>query len=148
MNAQPKVDPVPSDEVRATITNTLLGGLACAYRLPIHDEGGASLMPIDLAAIPLRVVRTFLVTAPDGAVRGGHGHRTGAQLLVRIGGQIELALAHDGDTAHVTLDEGLNAVLIHSPVWSEQTYRGADAALMVYCDTPYDPASYIHERPV
>lgn len=117
------------------------------HQLPIHHHGDAALVPVDLTAIPLRVVRSFLITAPDGTVRGGHGHRSGSQLLFRIGGTIEVELAHDGRSEQVTLDERTNAVTIRSPVWSRQTYRGESAGLLVFCDTPYDPDSYLHERP-
>ena len=39
-----------------------------------------------------------------------------------------------------------NAIMIASPVWSRQLYNGNDPRLMVFCDTPYDPNSYIYEK--
>jgi dTDP-4-dehydrorhamnose 3,5-epimerase-like enzyme len=126
---------------------TLFGGRVRAFSLPAIDDGGASLLPIELADVPMTAVRSFLVTAPSGTVRGGHGHRSGCQLLVRISGEIELELAVDDETATLVLDGEQNAAVIHSPVWARQTYRGESPQLMVLCDTPYDPDSYICEHP-
>lgn len=107
------------------------------------DERGA-LMPIELDG--LAVVRVFVVEAPDGAVRGGHGHASGKQLLVRLSGRIDIETRLAGDIHSFTLDDSDHAVLIASPVWSTQTYRGDGARLLVLCDTPYDPSTYINER--
>lgn len=126
---------------------TLFGGRASGLCFPSVDDGGASLLPLDLTDVPITAVRSFLVSAPNGTVRGGHGHRTGSQLLVRVSGEIELELVVDDETATLVLDHEQNAAMIHSPVWSRQTYRGESPQLLVLCDTPYDPDSYIHERP-
>ena len=126
---------------------SLFDGRVRVFHFPAIDDEGASLLPIAFDDVPLTVVRSFVVNACDGTVRGGHGHRAGSQLLVRLSGEIELELAVDDETAIVVLDAEQNAALIDSPVWSRQTYRGASPQLMVLCDTPYDPASYIHEHP-
>jgi hypothetical protein len=126
---------------------TLFGGRARGFSFPAVDDGDASLLPFDLAEVPMTALRSFLVTAPSGTVRGGHGHRSGCQLLVRISGEIELELAVDDETATLVLDREQNAAVIHSPVWSRQTYRGESPQLMVLSDTPYDPDSYIYEHP-
>ena len=99
------------------------------------------------ASLPFAPVRAFVVTAPDGAVRGGHAHRTGDQLSVRIAGTIEVEARYGGETERLELDAHANAVLIRTSVWARQTYRGRDAALLILAQAPYDPASFIYDSP-
>jgi len=127
-------------------TGSFHDSLVKTYRFaPIADARG-SLTPFDLAALDFSPVRLFLVDAAGGVARGGHAHRTGRQLLIRMRGEIIVETAHDGEERSFTLTESDNALLISAPVWARQTYRGADPRLLVLCDTPYDPASYVTER--
>ncbi|MBN9362654.1 MULTISPECIES: FdtA/QdtA family cupin domain-containing protein [unclassified Devosia] len=87
-------------------------------------------------------VRCFIVEAPDGARRGGHGHLRGRQLLVRLSGSIDIELRYHGSIERLTLDDGLRAILVEPPVWASQTYRGDRASLLVLCDTTYDVDDY------
>lgn len=132
--------------MQAECTATFFGGAVRTYRFAaVADERGR-LTPVDLAAIGLAPVRAFLIEAPDGETRGGHGHKNGRQLLLRISGEIVVELALENERHTVRLDATSNAVLIEAPVWSRQTYRGADARLLVFSDAPYDPDSYIVEN--
>lgn len=109
------------------------------------DERG-SLWAVDFTALGFTPVRSFVVSAPSGAVRGGHGHRAGQQLLMRVSGEIIVDLDHEGEQASVTLTSEHPALLVSAPVWSLQTYRGEAPALVVYCDTAYDARGYVKER--
>ena len=110
-----------------------------------EDERGA-LSPIDFDLYDFKPVRAFLVTAHPGSIRGAHGHIRARQLLLRVGGQIEVELVYAGQLERLTLDSRQHAVLIEPPVWSRQIYRGDNAALVVLCDTPYDPDDYFLDR--
>lgn len=111
----------------------------------IADERG-ELMPIDFAALGFAPVRSFVINAPQGARRGGHGHRKGSQLLLRLSGEIQVDMALDGTNSCVVLSEQQNALLVHAPVWLSQTYRGENPQLIVFSDQPFDPADYIEQR--
>lgn len=106
------------------------------------DERG-TLVPIAFDALGFTPVHAFLVKGNDGAVRGGHAHRSGRQLLLRISGTIDVAMTLGDDCATATLDANNNALLITSPVWSSQTYRGNQPSILVLSDTPFDPANYV-----
>lgn len=111
----------------------------------LRDPRGV-LTPVDLAGLDFSPVRAFSVVAPpDGAVRGGHGHRRGRQLLLRVAGSIEIELRHAGETEHVVLDEATPALLIEPPVWARQSYRAGGASMVVFADTPFDPDDYIQD---
>lgn len=112
---------------------------------PVLEDDRGGLMPLAWPDLPFAPAHAFVIRAPDGAVRGGHGHRETAQLLVRIGGTIVVEARYKGMEARIELAGTPNAVLIRPPVWSAQTYRGADASALVLSSHPYDPDSYIRE---
>src|SRR5205814_400777 len=111
---------------------------------PAFGDAAGYLTPIDVAALPLTVVRAFVIEAPDGAIRGGHAHRSGKELFVRLAGEITIDLHLSGVDSTLSLDATHNALLIAAPVWSRQRYHGPAPRLLVFCDTPYDPRSYVY----
>ena len=125
----------------------LLGGSVRVLELDHVRDHRGSLTPLDFDELPFRVARTFVVSAPRGAVRGGHGHRRVRQVLFRAGGRIDVEVAHRGERARIVLDEDRPAVLIEPGVWAQQTYLDDDATLIVFADGPYDPGEYVHDAP-
>jgi quercetin dioxygenase-like cupin family protein len=86
----------------------------------------------------------FAVTsAPVGAERGGHAHRSGMQLLVCLQGRIEATLRAGEAEARLVLAPGSGGLLFGPGVWRRQTYLEAGAVLVVFASDPYDPASYL-----
>ncbi len=119
------------------------GGKVRRVEIDCFTDDRGSLWPLDLAAIGFHPVRSFLVSAPSGTTRGGHGHARGRQLLLRVGGEITVDLEHAGERVSVALTARCPALIVSSPVWARQVYGGDGPALMVFCDTPYDPEAYI-----
>lgn len=126
---------------------TFFDGRVKLMHYPLVADARGSLLPLEWPHLPFSPVRAFVVTAPDGAVRGGHAHRSGEQLLVRIAGSIEVETRYRGKTEKMCLDANANALLIGAPVWARQSYRGPDATLLVLAEAPYDPASFLDETP-
>lgn len=126
-----------------TPVETHLGGLVELYRFARHPDDRGALTAFDFSASPFRPVRAFVVEGRQGAVRGGHGHIAGRQLLVCIRGRIAVEVRNAGESVSVELNAEQNAMLISSPVWAQQTYLDDGAALLVFCDTPYNSASYV-----
>jgi len=112
-----------------------------------HDDHRGSLVCADFAALGFAAVRAFVVTGAPGAVRGGHAHRRGRQLLMLAAGEVVLDLVVDGVPRRVHLPGDARAVLVEPGVWAQETYLGEGSVLTVLCDTPYDPADYVTERP-
>ena len=105
------------------------------------DQRG-SLLPLDWESLPFTPRRIFTVSGvPAGTVRGGHGHRTCAQLLVAIAGEIEVQLAHGGERRRVLLTPESPALLVRAGVWFSQTYLGEGAVLLVLASEPYNAAA-------
>jgi dTDP-4-dehydrorhamnose 3,5-epimerase-like enzyme len=122
---------------------TLFGGRVRVLGVPRFEDARGSLWSVDFRALGFAPVRSFVVSAPSGAVRGEHGHVTGRQLLFRTGGEIRVDLSHAGEEHSVTLTADRPAMLVSSPVWARQTYLGEAPALAVHCDAPYDPDTYL-----
>lgn len=121
------------------------GGRVAELIASTHADERGVLTALAFDRYRFAAVRTFIVEAPDGAVRGGHGHYRGRQLLVRLSGAVDVELRHGGSIERLTLDERCPAILVEPPVWASQTYRGERSSLLVLCDTPYDAADYFRE---
>jgi len=111
----------------------------------IEDNRGV-LVPIDFEALNFSPIRSFLVNGKHGITRGGHAHRQGKQLLLRVSGEIQVNLALDGEEKSITLGPDSNAMMLSAPVWSSQTFHGESPGLIVFSDHPFDPSGYIVDR--
>ena len=100
------------------------------------------LTPITFDDFGFTAARAFVVRAPQGAVRGGHGHRRVRQVLFCASGTIDVDVRLRGAHARLTLDQDRPAALLEAGVWAQQTYVGADSTLIVFADGPYDSAEY------
>lgn len=123
------------------------GGKVAELTPSTHADERGTLTALAFDRHHFCAVRSFIVEAPDGTVRGGHGHHRGRQLFVRLSGAIDIELRYGGGVERLTLDDRLPAILVEPPVWATQTYRGGSARLLVLCDTAYDADDY-REDPV
>jgi dTDP-4-dehydrorhamnose 3,5-epimerase-like enzyme len=122
---------------------TFLGGKVVRIATEDHADARGVLSPIDFAACGFCPVRAFVVSGPAGSVRGGHGHRTGRQILMLVSGLVDVEARAGDEAALIRLDPARRALLIEPAVWARQTYLGDNAALVVFCDTGFDPDDYI-----
>ena len=126
----------------------LLNGSVRLIRLASFTDERGTLSPIDLVAAGLTPVRSFVVTAPAGTIRGRHGHRKCRQLLMSVSGTIEVEVRCGAEIETIRLSDDpqdQRAILIEPGVWAEQRYLTDDATLLVFADTPYDPSDYVVE---
>jgi len=108
------------------------------------DERGL-LCPIDFSDHGFSVVRAFTISGTFGAVRGGHAHRRGRQILMLVSGLIDIEIRWKERLERLQLDPLNRALLIEPLVWSQQIYRGDHSSMVVFCDTAYDPSDYLFE---
>lgn len=115
-------------------------------RIPLIevDEARGTLSSVEFDNLPFVPRRVFFVSnVPPGTVRGGHAHRTAVQLMLCVAGEIEVLLRHREDEETLTLRPGDDAVLIPPGTWSSQTYRTANATLLVLSSESYAENSYV-----
>jgi dTDP-4-dehydrorhamnose 3,5-epimerase-like enzyme len=122
---------------------SLLDGKVQLLELDRFDDHRGSLTPLTFDDVGFEVARTFVVSAPKGAVRGGHGHRLVRQVLFRASGTIELTLRHEGEQVLVMLGADRPALLIEPGVWAQQTYLEHGSTLIVFADGPYEAGEYV-----
>ncbi len=122
--------------------SSLLGGSVRLLELESYRDDRGVLTPITFHDFGFTTARAFVVRAPQGAVRGGHGHRRVRQVLFCASGEIDVDVRLRGAHARLTLDQDRPAALLEAGVWAQQTYVGADSTLIVFADGPYDPAEY------
>jgi dTDP-4-dehydrorhamnose 3,5-epimerase-like enzyme len=122
------------------------GGRARLLSWPAVTDDRGALLPIAFADLPFTPCRVFAVSdAQAGAVRGGHAHRSGMQLLICLQGRLAIELRTAKAAAALTLTPGGGALLIAPGVWCRQTYMEAGTVLLALASEPYDPASYIDQ---
>ena len=122
--------------------NTLCYGKVIRIRTEDIRDARGILSPIEFSHYNFHPVRSFVITAPSGAIRGGHCHKRARQLLMVIAGEIEIEARYWDSSVRFKLDCEHRAVLIEPLVWSRQTYYGDSPAMVVFSDTPYDASDY------
>lgn len=127
------------------VKQSWFGGKVVQFHLEGFEDSRGLLVPFDFDSIDFTPARAFLIIGVDGTTRGGHAHRQGRQLLMRISGEIRVDLRLENEEISVVLDSGSNALMIESPVWASQSYFGPDPRLLVFSDHAYDPAAYIFD---
>lgn len=111
--------------------------------LPVFTDPRGVLTAITFAVWGFETVRAFVVTATAGAVRGGHAHRVCRQVLLWVGGIIDVHVRRGSVAQTIRLNGDPAAILIEPACWAQQTYVSEGSALVVYADTPYDPDDYV-----
>jgi len=115
-------------------------------RLPHFFEDNGDLVVLEGSVnIPFDIARVFVVRAPEGAIRGQHAHRKCSQFLTCPSGTIEVVCDDGRQSAEFVLNYPNVGLLVPAGIWSQQTYRGPQAALTVLCDRRYEEADYIRD---
>lgn len=119
-----------------------------AFLIPMrrfNDQRG-SLLPLEWETLPFEPRRIFTVSGvPPGTIRGGHGHRTCAQLLFAIAGEIEVRLVHGSERRTIVLTPDSPALMVPAGIWFSETYTSEVAVLLVLASEPYNPDAIFEE---
>jgi UDP-2-acetamido-3-amino-2,3-dideoxy-glucuronate N-acetyltransferase len=123
-----------------------LRSLVRRLRFPLQDDARGSLLPLDFGDLPFQPQRAFVTSVTEPRMRrGGHAHKRCRQLLISLGGAIDVEVAYRGERAVFRLEARDEGLLIEPPVWSQQTFTSASALLLVLASEPFDPAGYLDE---
>jgi dTDP-4-dehydrorhamnose 3,5-epimerase-like enzyme len=114
--------------------------------LPLNIENNGRLVVIEgQKDVPFSILRSFIVYAENGDVRGQHAHKKCSQLLICLNGKI-LVKCNDGESlVDYTLDNPIQGLLIPPGIWAEQTYETENTILMVLCDRLYEAEDYVRD---
>lgn len=86
----------------------------------------------------------WIYDVPTGAERGGHAHRTCAELLVAVHGSFDLELNDGQDVTTIHLDRPDKAVLIRPMVWCRLYNFSTDFVGLCLASQEYLPQGYIN----
>lgn len=96
--------------------------------------------------VPFLIKRIFFVSEVDpGVKRGGHAHHACHQLLIPLGGKIQVTWQGLPDSGQLVLEEPGTALHIPPLVWASQEYVTAGASLLVLASHEYDVNDYIDD---
>lgn len=86
----------------------------------------------------------WIYNVPQGSERGGHAHRSCAELLIALHGSFDLDL-HDGkQSITVHLDNPSRGVIIRPMVWCRLYNFSPDFVGLCLASQPYKPEGYIN----
>ena len=103
------------------------------------------LATVDFDTVDFDVTRAFVVGSGHGTSRGGHGHRSGRQLITLVGGRVRVDMRWRDRSGSVELSGDCRSLLLEPGVWASQTYLDPESSLVVFCDTPYNPHDYVQD---
>lgn len=86
----------------------------------------------------------WIYSVPAAAERGGHAHRTCAELLVALHGSFDLELSDGTDTRVVHLERPDMGVVIRPMVWCRLFNFSADFVGLCLASQAYLPEGYIN----
>lgn len=117
------------------------------WRLPSFRETRGELTVAEFGGhFPFAVQRMFFVHAvPQDQVRGDHAHRTTAQLLLALGGEVTVVVDDGAVRDEICLNDPSLGLLIPPGVWSLQQRFAPGTVLAVFCSEKYDPQEYIRD---
>ena len=130
------------NNMKQTIDNVVVGKFKS-----IEEEDG-SLMPIEFKDLysffePKRIF--FIYGVEDQNDRGKHAHYQNKQLLICLGGQINVFVSDGERMKKIILNEIGQYVYIPNMIWDEQMYMSKDTILCSICSANYEPSDYIHD---
>ena len=97
--------------------------------------------------LPFEIKRVYYTyDAPDGSVRGFHAHKTLEQLLISLGGCIDVELDNGrGDKKIYVLDSPQKILYVGPSCWRTITWKSPGATLLVLASQEYNPDDYIRD---
>lgn len=97
--------------------------------------------------IPFEVKRAYWITGiPEDQQRGGHAHKTGAQLIICLAGHAQIVLeSQEGDVKSYILDKQNEGLLIPPMWWGEMTFDDG-AMLLGFASDRFNEEDYIRNK--
>lgn len=112
----------------------------------ISDSRGDLTFVEESDGLPFPVKRVFYIyDIPEGAVRGGHAHKTNCELLFCLSGSMDLHLTDGRRQLRYHVDDPANGIIIPPDVWTDMHNFKPGTLLLVLCSEPYQKVGYIHD---
>ena len=100
----------------------------------------------ETSTVPYAIARVFTITSPGQMIRGQHAHKKCHQFMHCILGTVKVVCFDGRGEREFTLNANGDGLLVPAGNWAHQEYLDQLNVLNVYCDLPYDPKDYIHDK--
>jgi hypothetical protein len=113
----------------------------------ISDDTGRIIVAEGGAQVPFAIRRVFVVQGvPVGTVRGNHALGACTELLICLGGGVDVELTDGRSRKTVCLRSPDRGLIIPPMIWSTQRYVEPGTVLMVLCDRLFDESDYVRDH--
>ncbi|QHS56346.1 WxcM-like domain-containing protein [Mucilaginibacter sp. 14171R-50] len=112
--------------------------------LVTHTDTRGNLTVLE-RVIPFDIKRIFYIYGVDESVRGGHRHHTTVQAAVCLQGTCTIYNNDSVKEEEFVLNSPSKCLILHPEDWHKMYNFSADAILMVFASTFFDPQDYIYQ---
>lgn len=96
--------------------------------------------------IPFPIRRAFFIyDIPGGATRGGHAHKTCAEVVVAVSGSFQVILTNGTEETTVTLNRANMGVLVPPGTWITMPNFTTGSVLLALASEEYEEEDYIRD---
>ncbi len=92
------------------------------------------------------IERIFIINAPAGVERGGHGHKKCQMVLICPRGVVEVIVNNGSGRKSVLLDTSSKALFLEPSDWHVMHFI-EDSVLVVQASEKYDEEDYFYNEP-
>ncbi len=111
--------------------------------IPSFDDARGTLVPFDFSQMPFLPARMFVISGvPVGTIRGRHVLIGQQQILVCLGGIIEVEARWQDKSETIALTRPDLGLFVDRGVWSSQHFVTEDSILLGLGSGEYDPDGY------
>jgi hypothetical protein len=113
----------------------------------IINSQNAKLSVLERSLLPFEIKRVYYIyDVPIASVRGFHAHKTLEQLLIALGGRIDVEMDNgQGDKKFYSLDSPQKILYVGPLYWHTMTWMSSNATLLVLASQEYNPDDYMRD---
>ncbi len=123
-------------------------GAVQLLEIPRFEDPRGTLVSFDFGQMPFLPARLFVISGvPVGTIRGQHALVEQQQMLVCLGGIIEVEARWQDKSETIALTRPDLGLFLDRGVWSSQHFSAEDSILLGLGSGEYDPDGYRTEMP-
>ena len=114
--------------------------------LPKHEDERGSLSFAEWKHLPFEPERVFWIyDIKEGKTRGGHAHRTCAEVVFAISGGFDMFVDNGEKQEVIRVSNPTEGIYIGPNVWCELRNFAPGTVCVALASTPYDANGYIND---
>lgn len=112
-----------------------------------HKDNRGEIYFLEIAkTIDFNIKRIYYITnIPQNIERGHHAHKKLKQLMIAVGGEVNIKLDNGREKFNFTLSEPNQALYVPTGYWRTLTFSSNNATCFVLASEEYDESDYIFD---